>query len=468
MRILLIKPNSSSPASFSACAPPLGLLYLVSFTRSCRKDKDQFLVLDMYVSKSTVEDIVYSFRPDLVGISCMTTEAEQMIRVSRKIKEINRSVTIVVGGPHPTGYLNETLDEESIDFVIPYEGEESFLELVESVDSGSIGKIEGVAYRKNGSVFFIPRKPIEDLDSIPPPAYDMVDLDVYTKYRSQLPFRVPEPYVLLFTSRGCPYKCIYCSTPFGKRYREHSPQRVYNEICFLYNKFNVRNFLIADDIFNLNEDRVNKILQLIISGGLKLRLFFTGGLRLDIIKNEETLYKLKKAGTVYVSFGFETSSPRLQKLIKRNLNIQRVQKNLHILNKLGIYTLSTFMLGLPGDTERETKETIKWALSSPVTNAMFFIANPLGGTELAEIAKSKIKYKSFDDFGHFISKLSVGDIPHWKLSLFQISAYFLFYFSLKRILRILRLYPFRKTYLIFDFISFIRFLLRLILNKLSR
>lgn len=418
----------------------------------------------MYVNKTRLEDVIDGFKPDVVGVSCLTTEAEQMFRIFRRVKEINKSITTVAGGPHITAYLYETAKEESIDFLIPYEGEKPFLELIQSLDDGKIGEIEGVAFRRNGKIHFKAGKPIEDLDTIPFPAYDFVDFDAYTKHRSQLPFRIPERYALLFTSRGCPFRCIYCSTPFGKEYREHSPQRIFDEIRFLFTKFQVRNFLIADDIFNLNEDRVQKFSDLIASNGLKIRFFFTGGLRLDIIKREETLYKLKKAGTVYVSFGFETSSQRLQKLIRRNLDIKMVERNLKILDDLGIYTLATFMFGLPYDTKEEMKQTLKWALSMPITNAMFFIANPIGGTELAELRKDRIKYSSFDDFGHFISKLSVGDIPHWQIQIFQIISYLRFYTSPRKILKIIRLYPFSKFHILMDLISFLKFLCRLLLN----
>lgn len=464
MKILLVKSDSSSPSYLSSCAPPLGIMYIASYLREYRKGKDKISILDMYVSKIELEDFIRDFSPDLVGISSMTTEAEKMFKICSKIKQINRNITVVAGGPHVSGYLYQVMDNKNIDFAVPYEGEESFLELVESLDTGKINDIQGVAIRNNGVIYFKPRALIENLDSIPFPAYDLIDLEAYTKYRSQLPFRIPEKYALLFTSRGCPFRCIYCSTPFGKAYREHSPERVLSEIKKLYFDFSVKNFLVADDIFNLREKRVNEILDLIISSGLEIRLFFTGGLRLDLINNKETIYKLKQAGTVYISFGFETSSPRLQKIIKRNLNIKKVEENIKIIDELGIYSLGTFMFGLPHQTEKDIIETIKWAISRPITNAMFFIANPLGGSELANMSKEKIKYKSFDDFGHFISKVNVSDISKWRLYIFQIFAYLVFYTSPKKILRIIKLFPFSKSFLIENVFGFVKFLVRMILN----
>ena len=465
MKILFIK--CFNPKGYSV-APPLGIMYLASFIRGKRRGKDEIRLYDMYVEGSNINnvlEVVKQFDPDIVGLSALTSEADCMHEVAQEIRKIKKDTLIVAGGHHPTGYKYKTIEDKNIDFVVVGEGEITFYELIEALENGyPKDKIPGLVVRKNGKVSFVPRELIWDLDIIPPPAWDMIDLEKYKNKRTQTPFRVRGLYATLFTSRGCPYRCIYCHTTFGKKFRAHSPQRVLNEIEDLV-KRGVENFLIVDDIFNFDRKRMREILNGIIERKMKINLLFTGGLRLDLL-DEEDIYLLKEAGTVYVGFGFETASERLQRLIKRNLKIPIVERNLKVMHKLRIFTAGGFIFGFPQESEEEMEKTLKWVLSNPVTTPLFFIANPYEGTELYKITKEKVKYESYSDFGHFLGKVIVSDIPPHKVAKMQLKAYIKFYFNPKKVVKIIRDYPYKKYYIIFDVFDFIKFIFSLFIKRL--
>lgn len=450
MKVLFVKASSVSHLRPSV-GPPLGVMYLASCLREVGV---KVRIFDERVEGGLkgLLDEIEEFDPDICGISALTTEAENMHKTAKLIKEKKKSCVVICGGPHPTAYKQKCMEDKNIDFLGIYECEETIKDFVEALKGKiPISSVEGIVLRRNGKAEFKIRPPTKDLDSIPYPAWDLVPLDSYKGMRSQSFITIGRRYMILLTSRGCPYKCAFCYDFFGKRFRAHSPQRVFSEIKILYEKYNVKDFEIADDVFNLDENRAIKICDLIEDSKLKVNLYFSSGLRIDII-SDKLISKLKSAGAKYIAFGIETASERIQKMIKKDMNLKRVERAIELMDRLKIFTCGIFILGFPTETEEEIQKTIRFALRSKMTSAMFFIPNPIEGTGLHEMSKEKLKISSFDDFGFLITPINISELPSKKLFKIHKMAYIRFYLNPKRIFKIIKLCPGRRIFILRDII----------------
>ena len=202
-----------------------------------------------------------------------------------------------------------------------------------------------------------PGSSIPDLDSLPYPDYSLVDLEAFSNQYLTFSAKIYQPHANILTTRGCAYRCMYCHHILGKKFRARSPENVLAEIRFLHERYGVTDFQIIDDIFNFDIDRAKTVCNLLIKSGLKLTLSFPNGVRGDIM-DEELIDKMAEAGTKYVSYAVETASPRLQKLIRKNLDLDRVFRAIEYTAKAGIITRGFFMLGFPTETEAEALQSM--------------------------------------------------------------------------------------------------------------
>lgn len=450
MNVLLLKAEGLTSQN-NAVTPPLGLMYLASYLKG-KHPSINIKIVDTRVANSKQKEfkkLLEDFHPDITGISAVTMEANSMHELAGIVKKTVPDCKVIAGGPHPTSFLEKTLRDTNIDFVVRGEGELTFEELVETIKTGgNIKGVKGIAFRENGEFINTEqREYISDLDSIPFPAWDMVDIDVYSRYTS-MSTRGRRRYMVIFTSRSCPYRCIYCHNMFGKGFRARSPENVIEEIDILYSKYEIRELEIIDDIFNLNVNRAERICDLIIERGYDLKIAFPNGLRSDRL-DRRLLEKLRKSGTVFISFAVESASQRIQKLIKKNLNLEKVKEAINTAVELGIFSNGFFMLGFPTETEEEIKETIRFALESNLHTAYFFIVTPFESTELYEMCREMLKKEiNFIDYSYCRSYFNLSEVPDKKLVRIQRIAYLRFYFSPSRIFSIFFSYVLNDSKLI--------------------
>ena len=344
--------------------PPLGLMYLASALKK-HSNRHLIKIIDLRL-EADIEKVVTEFSPDMVGLSTMTQDAYFMHSVVKRIKEARKEASIIVGGPHATAYNEGVLRDLNIDYLVIGEGEQTICELVDRIENREgCADVKGIALRRNGDfILNAPREYITNLDEIPFPSWEMVDIDRYTHNPSCNDLRISKKrFMPIFTSRGCPYRCIYCHRLFAKQYNTRTPENVLIEIETLYHKYGVREIEIWDDIFNLDLDRAKKIADLIRESKMNIKLSFPNGLRADGI-DKELLIKLKEAGAYHIAFAIETASRRLQRIIKKNLNLEKANQTILLASKLGIFTRGFFMLGFPMETKGEILETINFARKS--------------------------------------------------------------------------------------------------------
>jgi len=376
---------------------PLGLIQLASVIRE--RDRDaEIRILDLRLFENDfymLPRIVKEFMPGFVGFRGVTRDAPFMYDMVKNIRYLAPDAVLVGGGPHITAVKGKVLDEAPLDYAVYGEGEVTLPRLLDCIDRGEgFGEVEGLIFRDSGGNVTVnpPRPYIQNLDELPMPAWDLLDHEHYfaMNYYPDVPINLNarREIVSIFTSRGCPYRCIYCHNIFGKKFRARSPRNVVDEIEYLYNTFSIRQFDIRDDIFNLDKARVMTICDMILERGLELRFSFPNGLRADIL-DEEIILKMKSAGLYRLNYALETASPRLQKLIRKNIDLDKLKEMIHFTSTQGILTNLFVMLGFPTETREEMMMTVDYCLDRDVDFIHVFTVNPFDGNEMAELLKSE-------------------------------------------------------------------------------
>lgn len=419
MRILLIDIlRTSLEEVWPGAEHSLGLMYLAAVLK--RRFADEVEVkIETIVSRPNHADAdraaaraaLERFQPVLVGIRCLSIGKDCLQLVASEAKAWNPGCVVVAGGPHPTDDPEDALSG-AVDYAAIGEGENTVVEFVAALRAGGRPtEVSGLAYRDGDRVVrTAPRLAIADLDSLPFPDHSMVDLDRFANRFLSFSSKLSGRHANLMTTRGCPYRCVYCHHVLGKQFRARSPENVLAEIRQLHDAHGITDFQIVDDIFNLDLDRAKRICDLIVKSGLRITLSFPNALRGDRV-DEELVDKLAAAGAKFISYAVETASPRLQKLIRKNLNLDKTARAIEYTAHAGIVTRGFFMIGFPSETEAEAMQTVEFAKASPLCGATFFTVVYFPGTELYAIARS-MGYFGHERFDVQRDYVNVGDGPY--------------------------------------------------------
>ncbi len=453
-KILLIRTRMESQ-DYPYGAPPLGLLYVASYLRL--NPAHQVKILDMRATLMLPEeasDLVRDFAPDIVGISSLSLEESILNKTARAIKEWRSDCPVVVGGPHVNSAKEKLLCNRDIDYLVLGEGETTFPELVQVIaEKADPQQVEGIAYLRNGEVVkTAPRPFMEDLDALLFPSWDLIDLKTYYNLPRFMRFSpvAGVPFMPVMTSRGCPYNCVYCHNIMGKRFRARSAENVFKELKTLYDDYGIAEFEFIDDCFNLDKKRVHQLCDMITSSGMKVKMCFPNGLRGDIL-DEPTLRKLKDAGTTEISFAPETGSERIQKLIRKNANLPKLQEAITAAVKVGIHAHGFFMLGFPSETKEDLDQTLEFVRKTKLHTADFFIVNVFPDTELFEMVKAMGRDvpQSYDSIDFHNTEFNVSDVSTKELLSYQRKFFMTFYLRPLRILRLFTSPSIKKRYLFY-------------------
>ncbi len=366
-RILLVDVDVSrdSSASVYYSHHPVGLLYLAAAIKQ-KFPGIKFKVFHTSTSNdpiSSIETIISSFKPDLVGLRSLSIAKSQFMQVAEKIRNLLPGIPVIGGGPYPSSSYAEILLERWVDLVVIGEGESTFSEIVEkySTSEGLPMRVMGTAVLEDGKVLINePRPVIQDIDQIPFPDYSFIDLKDYTGIENHA-LQDSSKSAFILSSRGCPYGCLYCHQLFGKKIRRRSAENVVAEMKKHVELRGINDFVFLDDVFNVPMNEAKKVLSLIIKDLPGVRINFPNGLRADMI-DDEMLDMFEQAGTVEMALAVETAVPRLQKIIGKNLDIHKAEKAIHAATKRFI-TRIFFITGIPTETYDEALYTIDFAAS---------------------------------------------------------------------------------------------------------
>jgi len=442
MRILLIRPNSI----IIATPVPLGLGYIASYLLR-RRPEDQVKIIDarnLRMSNAQVVEQAKKFAPDLIGISAINFEADQVHKLTRLLKGALGPVPIVLGGPYASANRDAILEQDAdLDYVVVCEGEQSFFELVQKLEKQEpVAGVAGIIFREDGAVKFTgERAVIDDLDQLDFD-WELVNPRSYYRRRgrnSENIVKYSHKTLTILTSRGCPYGCIFCHNIFGRKFRKRSAENVVNEIALLKEKYSVEELEIVDDSFNMDLKRAKQICRAIIERKLKIHIALPNGIRGDIV-DEEFLDLLKQAGFYRIAFAVESASPRIQEIMKKKIDLEKVKWAISEVSKRGMIATGYFIMGFPTETEQDIRMTIDFARSSKLNVASFFYLNPFPGTEVAKMAgEEKVLDKLFRDYSTMTVNLSAVDDQ--TLHRLNKAAYRGFYVSPGRAWRTLKVVP---------------------------
>ena len=416
MRVCLINPPRIQPKVWGKpnVFPPISLSYVAAVLEEAnevhvidaptegRKNLKELnkTTYRVGLSNNQIGEKIKEWAPEVVIIEIpFSGWARAAFEVSSKVKQINNKIITILFGQHPSARPIACLEQESIDFVVIGEAENTIKELVEYLADGSLKfeKINGLAFIKNDEIVTTPIRPvIENLDTLPMPARHLLPMNEYAVAVKETPLRgvIKKPWTIIITSRGCPFRCVFCThhTVWGRKWRGRSPTNVVAEIEYVVNTFGIKQIDFLDDNMTLDRNRMESICDLIVKKKLHVEWFTPSGVRADTL-DESLLRKMKKAGCKKIRVAPESGVQKIvDTVIKKNLDLGSVEMAVRLCKKVGLRVGCFFVIGLIGETKDDIKETINYAYRLRQLGAdsfIFSIASPIYGTELYEQAKKE-------------------------------------------------------------------------------
>jgi len=420
VNILLIQPNYDLDNPKQIASTPIAIVELATFLNS-NGHKSIILDRNIYYDDAKLNTILSEFKPEIIGVSCYTSPMiKDVLYLSRFIKR-NTSSLFIVGGIHATLEPKSLLDIPEISYIVRGEGEETLLEICNLVDQN---KIEDIKNIKN--VNYNELRSLIDLKTLPIPDYDLLEINKY-------------PLVSFFTSRGCMGRCRFCYNR-GRKLRFYDTDKMISLMNHVIDKYNIKEFSIADDNFATRGERTKKICEALS----KHKIIFHCCLRADQAC-DEVMKNLKMAGCWSILFGFESGSQRVLDYLNKDTKVEQNIKAIKIAKKYGIYSSPSFMIGIPTETESEMLETINFIEKNKPDTVNIGYFKPFPATELYDecFKKNKIKQPNkLEDWINFndtySSEPNVSEIPTeklvWAINKFTNQSYILY---LKKFIRMI-------------------------------
>lgn len=392
-RVILINPPTPDFVNLKGKSLPSSLLYLGSFLK---KNNKEVKILDIDNKEIDYISEIGFFQPDLIGITCLFSgRFLPSIDVSKRIKEKYPTIPIAIGGIHPTIFPKEIIKNyNAIDYVCIGEGEKTLESLVNSLNKkDSLNRIDGLAYRNKDDIKLNPKTQfIENLDELPFPDYELVNLKDYYMDTSAWynPKKLPVNFTLpIISSRSCPNQCTFCSMflVHGKKWRARSPKNVVDEIEYLYKKYDHRYFSFMDDNFTLSKKRTLEITKEIINRKLDIQFDTPNGVSIKTL-DREVMDSLVKAGLVKLCVAPESGSEYIRnKVMKKRISDKTIYDFFDMIKDYkGLFVKAFFVVGYPQETKETLEDTYKMIerILPSINKVSLFNLVPFPGTEVFE------------------------------------------------------------------------------------
>ncbi len=399
--LLIVPPFQSSKASilgsFRFTMPPLGLLSIAAWLRF---NKIETSILDFTVEdtkRNELSSLLQSHTnnngiPNWIGISVCTPVAYNAYQIADICRQLYPTAQIVLGGPHITILKEKIFDEcISADYLITEEGEHTLCDLILNNDLTPDN-----LYVRNSDNSIIKRKArVVDLEKLPMPAYDLLKFNKYIPPPSSLKSKFP--CIGLITSRGCPYKCTFCTKISGSKLRFYSVEQIIEQIVFLKNKFHIKQFHFYDDTITAKREYIISLCNKIIESNIKIH--WSCFARVDTV-DREVLQIMKTAGCFLIMYGVESMDDDILLSIKKGITVNQIKNALKLTREIGIETRSAFIIGNPHDTVETLKKTKEAMLKLPTDFIQVMIAIPMPGSQfyLDAQKEGRLLSKCWTDF----------------------------------------------------------------------
>ena len=372
-KVALVNPTQFTKYS----QPPVGLALIAAVLE---REGYQVTVLDANALKLEPEGVASVVSADIIGLTAMTPTINTAIAIARHLKKAYPDLPIILGGAHATLLPEETLvTAPEIDILVRGEGEETIVELLRALEyKQPLSEILGISYRKDSEVVSNPaRSKNIGLDSLPFLAYHLLP---WQRYRPHPPHGRALPFAAIITSRGCPYRCSYCSKPiFGNKFRGQSPERVVDEVAYYKERFGIKEFAFYDDVFTLNQERAYAIADEMLKRELKIH--WTCETRVNLV-DKELLRHIKQAGCYSIAYGIESGSQEILNTLDKDISLEQAEEAVRLSREVGLQTIGYFMIGSPGESPETIRQTIQLAKKLKLDFAQFAVTTPFPGTKL--------------------------------------------------------------------------------------
>jgi anaerobic magnesium-protoporphyrin IX monomethyl ester cyclase len=378
MHVLLLEPPKTPWEMMGdVVAPPLGLAQLAGCLEAANIPVEILDANALGIDWEGLGAAIARASPDLIGITVYTPYVPEISRAVRVTRQAALQAVIVLGGPHVTFTAEETLETmPQADVVARGEGDQIIVDLARAVEVGDgLERVPGINFRRDGQIVETPAPPPLDVTTLPMPAFHLLPMDRY---------RWPElggPFATVLTSRGCPFKCTFCSEwPFWRGgWRPHDPEMVVEQLDVLVNRYGRRNIWFGDDCFNVDRDHVAAICEGILRRGIDVNWYYQG--RADLlVKYKDLLPLTRRAGNRMVQIGIEASNDEQRDELNKQLSTEMVKEAARLLRQHDIVCQGMMIVGLPSDSPRTFEQKVRLIKRLDVDFPVFTMYTPFPGT----------------------------------------------------------------------------------------
>ncbi len=371
--------------------PPLGVLIMAAIIQN---EGWEVRFFDERIDTNAVNSLI-SFRPNIVGISAVTASVLRGHELAIRIKSILPDTITVFGGPHPTAMPQEVAGWGSVDFVVVGEGEYTIRDLCQwylfSREPSELRKIPNLCYTINGNFvqnkahFFL--QP-EELDRLPMPAFHLLGLERVFKNTRHGVFQKGNRILPIMSSRGCPNNCTFCCRMMGSKIRYRNTKLIIKEIEYMVHNYDLDEIYFEDDNFTANRKKAYAILDALIEVNLGINIKFANGVRVDGV-DQELLEKMKKAGGYSISFGIDSGSEHVLRMMQKNLSLSKAKENVQLAKSLGFLVGANWIIGYPDETVEDVEESLDYFMDLDLDSMAVVNLVPFPGTEVRRICEDK-------------------------------------------------------------------------------
>jgi len=348
------------------------------------------------VDREALRAILKDFSPQLVVMNSTTPSLNFDMTIPALVKEELPEAKVAAFGIHVGTLPEETFSmSDALDYIVRGEPEYTIADLADGLaNETDLSAIAGLSLRRNGAIFHAQNRGFfKNLDEMPYPAWDLIDLDNY-----KLPFS-GRHFLMVTTARGCPYDCIYCvaQSYYGRKIRMRKVPKIVDEIEYLGERYGVRDFFFWSESFTIIKAAIKELCREILRRNLKVRWVCNS--RVDNI-DQELLELMKKAGCWMISYGIESGEQAILDAIKKDITLDQIRETVYLTRRIGFQIAGHFVLGLPGETAQTLQKTYDFACSLDLDYAQFYCASPWPGSEFYRMAKSEgwLASHNWDDF----------------------------------------------------------------------
>jgi anaerobic magnesium-protoporphyrin IX monomethyl ester cyclase len=431
MQILLALPYDPS---YRHDSPDLGLGYLAAVAQQEGHDVELLLQPRRFASHADFTTWIQERQFDLIGIKVFSCQIKVTQKMLTLIRQASPKTTIVLGGPQVSADPKRTFELfPEADYGLQAEGERGLRKLLRLLSADTpqpqdLAQVPGLVWRHDVDTAANPPQWIRDLDAIPFPAWEMMPpADFGTPFNG---YSRRHPIAPMVLTRGCPHRCTFCGAGVmnGHAIRSRSADNIMEELRMLTSDYGVREIQFYDSNCAHRRGPLREVLQRIITERIDITWCAPNGIRLDSV-DRDLARLMKRSGCFQVNVGIESGSRRILRQISKSLSLDIVKDRVWTLREAGIEVVGLFMLGLPGETEAEMRQTISLAMNLPLTGASFSIYCPLPGTADYErlMAEGRLAIDDVDAFDFVTYQNDLSEVPAARLRMLQRQAYLRFH-----------------------------------------